>query len=624
MLSHDGGLSWKNAAKGLPNNLPRDLTSYYDKSSGDFVLYLAEQSVFKAKGNTVNTTGGIFKSIDGGQSWSNITGDLSLDLSAINYPAEIERYYRAISYWFGISKPQAKKTFKQLPKQTLPVFNRLVVNPLNKDEIYVSHNKKHDFTFGPGDVWRTLDGGKTWRLVTRHGAYWIAGKDNDYWKMRGNDVGTNLKFSHMQRYMDEKPELSGNRMLAINAVGEVFVGIDQQTLRSSNKGKSWVQIDDDETSPGSKKWIGRGGSNLPGRFMLHETGIPERRLLSSGEHGLWQTTDLGEWPDKSAVAVEQIEGQNVKHGAHTISTVAVHPNDPNTIYFLVYRQEHRGKLRRSTDGGKTWENIATIFESDNKSYEDLAYQQSLIIDPVNPLNMYFCAIQKTYQEIGGGKKGNLTKGGFGFYRSTDGGYTWQLSNTGLPKEGKRTSVRRIAMHPDEPNVLYAALNEKGGLYKSINRGVNWQEVDIPKAIESVNNIFIDRNSKDMLMSTGLRMGSYAAGGVWRSKDNGATWDKIFKAPYVWQAEISPVNSDLILINVPAHKVSTDDKFKNPGIYLSTDAGNTWTKINQGLGQPDKMVDVKPDPYNENVLWAAGWGSGWFVAYLNGEKSWLKK
>ncbi len=38
-----------------------------------------------------------------------------------------------------------------------------------------------------------------------------------------------------------------------------------------------------------------------------------------------------------------------------------------------------------------------------------------------------------------------------------------------------------------------------------------------------------------------------------------------------------------------------------------------------------MVDVKPDSYNENVLWAAGWGSGWFITYLNGTKEpWLNK
>jgi len=64
---------------------------------------------------------------------------------------------------------------------------------------------------------------------------------------------------------------------------------------------------------------------------------------------------------------------------------------------------------------------------------------------------------------------------------------------------------------------------------------------------------------------------------------------------------------------------------DPGVYLSLDGGGTWKKINRNLGQPDKIVDVKPDPYNENVLWCASWGSGWFIGYLEGTtKGWMEK
>jgi hypothetical protein len=34
-------------------------------------------------------------------------------------------------------------------------------------------------------------------------------------------------------------------------------------------------------------------------------------------------------------------------------------------------------------------------------------------------------------------------------------------------------------------------------------------------------------------------------------------------------------------------------------------------VNKNLGQPDKIVDIKPDIKDENVFWCAGWGSGWF-------------
>ena len=100
--------------------------------------------------------------------------------------------------------------------------------------------------------------------------------------------------------------------------------------------------------------------------------------------------------------------------------------------------------------------------------------------------------------------------------------------------------------------------------------------------------------------------------MYRSKDDGASWDLFFEAPYVWYCETSPVNSNKVLVNAAGQVGGT---FKNPGFYLSEDDGETWRKINRGIGQPDKMVDIEWDPYNENIMYSAGWGSGWFKAML---------
>ncbi|MEH0152698.1 hypothetical protein V6R21_01055 [Limibacter armeniacum] len=626
-LSADGGNNWQQSADGLPMNLPRDLTSYYNTDTKEWVLYMVEQTVYEPNGKSINAKGGVYKSIDGGVSWINVTGNLGFDLSIINDGVIRDGYHKAVSHWLGMSKVEFKQQYPELPSQTISVYNRIAVNPLNKNEIYLVHNKKHDKAFGPGDVWKTEDGGKTWFACARNGKYWLSGKNKEYWEAKGNPADANVNFAHLQTYMDNQNETSGTRMIAINAVGEILIGIDQQTLRSHNGGKSWDQVDDYETAPGSNKWVGRGGSNLPGRFMLLETGIKDRYLLCSGEHGLWQTTSLGDYPDKKAIAVEQIEGQvhdhSGNHGAHSISTVAVHPKDPQTIYTLSWRQEHRGKLRRTTDGGKTWENIATLFDADNPSWRGVAYQNSLTIDPVNPKNMYFCATHIGIAEISGGKGPELTKGEYGFYRSTDGGHTWEVSNNGFHKG---ISIRRIAMYPENPKEIYAAANDNnGGLYRSTNQGRKWQKVALPAEIKAVNNIFIDRHNKNLLISTGRRTGTFEEGGVWRSSDNGATWKKIFKAPYVWQAETSPINSDIIVISVAGQAGEQTHQFMNPGVYLSKDGGKSWKKINQNLGQPDKIVDVKPDPYNENLIWCASWGCGWFVAEIDAVKEgWTSK
>jgi hypothetical protein len=149
----------------------------------------------------------------------------------------------------------------------------------------------------------------------------------------------------------------------------------------------------------------------------------------------------------------------------------------------------------------------------------------------------------------------------------------------------------------------------------------------PAAISNkrINHEFIDRNTRQIFICRRQRGGTPNEGGVWRSSDHGKTWQRIFKAFYVWQAQTSPVNPKLIVISAPGQRIQVEHPFMNPGVYLSQDAGNTWRKINHGLGQPDKIVDIKPDPFNENVLWCASWGCGWFVAYLDeATQTWMSQ
>lgn len=622
--STDQGKSWKMSSKGLPVNRPRDLDFYFNKKTKEFVVYLVEQTEFVENGKTVSSKGGVYKSLDSGKTWQNITGNLAVDLNEISSKAMLGRYWKSLAFWFQTNVNSIRTKHPKLPNEILDVWHRIQVNPTNKNEIYLSHNTKHDKSFLMGDVWKSNDGGKTWKAVARTGQYWRNNKDKAYWESRNNPTNTNTRFAHMQPEMDSRENSWGNRFLELSTDGTVYICLDQQVLASKDGGASWQQIDDDETSEGSKHWIGRGGSNLPGRFMLLETGIKDRYLLTSGEHGLWQTAPLGNYPDKMAVAVEQLEGQIHHGGAHSAGTVAVHPNNPDIIYFLSYRQSHRGKLRRSMNGGKTWENISTIFAADTPTHERLVFLNSLIIDPKNPKNMYFCATKKPISQVHGPYAKSLTKGNYGFYRSFDAGYTWELSNKGF---NENASVRRVVFDPKNPNTLYAAVNDDlGGLYKSTDKGSSWNKVKIPSDIKNVNNVFVDRNTNHVFISCGNEQATDKGGGVWRSKDGMKSWEKIFELPFIWQCETSPINPNIITVCAALPPKTRNKKTQlNPGAYVSFDAGKSWNKINRGLGQQDRIVDLKPDPYREDVFWASQKGSGWAIGYLKGtKKGWSKK
>ncbi|MDU0356327.1 hypothetical protein RS130_22720 [Paraglaciecola aquimarina] len=206
---------------------------------------------------------------------------------------------------------------------------------------------------------------------------------------------------------------------------------------------------------------------------------------------------------------------------------------------------------------KLWQNIATVVDNDIKKVDGYAAksqdktinqvvqgpkglmpaQNSLIIDPKNPDNMYFVMTRDAFSEIYRAPRRNPTIGAYGVMKSTDGGYHWQSSNQGIHAGA---SLRTITFDPANSNILYtAATDEQGGLYKSIDQGKNWQRVSIPNVIKSVNNVFIDRNTKAIFISAGgFYQGEYEEGGAWRSIDNGATCSNR-SLKRLWYCKLNP-------------------------------------------------------------------------------------
>lgn len=603
--SIDGGKTWNSSNTGLPNNAPKDMVYYYDASNNTLMYYLIEQTKYYKSGNTYASTGGIYRSTNAGDSWTSITGDLAIDLTQINSNTTKNFYKKTVAHWLGVDKSTIGNTY---PTSILPTYNRIVINPNNPQEIYISHNVKHDYSFGPGDVWKTINGGKNWFPATRTGSYWSNETDKNYWNNVRNTpkISINTKFAHLQHEMEIREELWGCRFLSINSNGDLFISLDQQILKSTDQGANWTQIDDIESSPGSKIWTGKGGSNLPGRMMLVETGIPGRKLFCSGEHGLWKSANSGS--NQRPIAITQIEGQVNPGGAHSTGAVAVHPTNPDIIYTVQNRQNHRDDFRKSTDGGATWNNIGEVIDYPNTNLsQDVMHWNSLLVDKNAPNKIILCLTSNPISEVGGFNK--LDHGKFGVYKSTNGGASWNLSNSGLP-EG--CSVNRMALFPSNNNTVYAALNNgrngvKGGLYRSYDSASTWNKINtLPADVTSINNIFINPSNNDIYIACGSFSGTAAQGGIWKSTDKAATWVKIFEMPQVWQVEVSKKNNNIFVATVGRHK-----DFLNGGAYISRNGGTTWIKVSKNLANHDRITDIKTDPDDENVFWLSELGSGWY-------------
>ena len=369
-----------------------------------------------------------------------------------------------------------------------------------------------------------------------------------------------------------------------------------------------------------------------------------RHYLLSTEHGLWQIVDPNEPLLDGVPSARQITGQNEEHdteqlglyrpykGTNSIASIALHPDDADKIYMLVHRQNNVGHLRVSEDGGASWQNKSVAVETSGRRIN--VHQYSFMIHPEDPDTLYFCVpswIQNDLRRQQGTEK-------FGVYASYDGGMNWERKNNGIPGD---FAVNRLAFDPADPDRIYAAVMESqnkktaGGLFISEDHAATWEEVSIPAPIRSVNDVKVHPVSGDLFIGCGLPGGDLEAGGVWKSEDRGSTWEKIFEMPLIYGLDLAVYDKERILVNVAKasvpdhwtrnrmsfinHYEDTNDAWNlNPGAYITFDKGERWYKVNRGMGQPDRFLDLKFDLEDPSLIWGACRGSGWYKGTINQE------
>jgi photosystem II stability/assembly factor-like uncharacterized protein len=203
---------------------------------------------------------------------------------------------------------------------------------------------------------------------------------------------------------------------------------------------------------------------------------------------------------------------------------------PKGKHYTIYVAGASGGVWKTTNEGTTWE---PIFEhAASTSIGDVT------IAPTNPDIVW----------IGGGESNifRSSMAGSGVYKSTDAGKTWQ--HMGLA--GTHT-IPRIIIHPENPDIVYVAAsghewtdNEERGVYKTTDGGMTWEKV-----------LTIDEKTGaiDLVMHPTDSQTLYAS-----------TWQRIRKK---W--------------NDPRN----EPDYTGSGIFKTTDGGQTWASINNGLPEP---------------------------------------
>src|SRR5215472_16237442 len=273
--------------------------------------------------------------------------------------------------------------------------------------------------------------------------------------------------------------------------------------------------------------------------------------------GVWKTVNDG------TTWAPLFDGQ----GSYSIGWVALDPNDPSVVWVAAGESNSQRSVSygdgiyRSDDGGKNWKNMGL------KKSEHIG---RVVVDPRDSKVVYVAA-QGPLWGPGGDR---------GLYKTTDGGKNWKAVLT----ISENTGVADVAIDPSNPDIVYAAAYQRrrhvftlidGGpesaIYKSTDAGATWNKVSSGLPSVDMGRIGLAVSPADPNVVYATVEAAEGKGGVFRSQDKGATWEKRndFDAGAMYYARVvaDPKNVDRIFV-------------MNVSLRESLDGGKTLTRVNE--------------------------------------------
>jgi photosystem II stability/assembly factor-like uncharacterized protein len=165
----------------------------------------------------------------------------------------------------------------------------------------------------------------------------------------------------------------------------------------------------------------------------------------------------------------------------------------------------------------------------------------------------------------------------------------------------------IEVDPKNRNIWYVAVSA-GNLWKTENRGDTWTPIFETYGSHSLGAVVVDpKNSSVVWLGTGENNNQRSVSfgdGVYKSTDAGATWTRmgLEDSEHIQNILIDPRDSNVVYVSAigPLWAPGGDR-----GLYKTTDGGKTWKTV-LTISPDTGVTDVAMDPRNPNVLYAAAY------------------
>ncbi|MFC1555178.1 WD40/YVTN/BNR-like repeat-containing protein [candidate division KSB1 bacterium] len=220
--------------------------------------------------------------------------------------------------------------------------------------------------------------------------------------------------------------------------------------------------------------------------------------------------------------------------------------------------------------------------------------------------------------------------GGGVWKTEDYGQSWRNISDGYFETG---SIGAIRVAPNNPDIIYVGTGSDGirsnvitgrGIYKSSDAGRTWEFIGL-RDTGQIGSVEVHPTNPDIVFvaALGHAYGPNRDRGVYRSKDGGSTWERVFYLSEDTGAidlELAPDNPDEIYVGMwhgvrQAWTIISGNL--EGGLFKSSDGGDTWNKMTTGLptgifGKSDLAVS-KDNPDRVYALIEALEGSGFYLS-----------
>lgn len=616
------------------------------------------------------TGGGIWKTTDGGTTWRPVADDF-LQTSSVGAIAVSESHPDIVYAGMGevalrgnviqgdglYKSADAGKTWKRIGLSDTQNVARIRIHPSNPDIVFVA---ALGHTYGPNDqrgVFRTVDGGATWKKVL----------------FRTSTAGA------VDLALDPK-----NPLVMFAALWEVSRtphslssgGTGSGLFKSTDGGDSWTELTRNAGLP--KGTIGKIGVAVAGADSNRVYAIVEAE-----DGGIFRSEDAG------ATWTRINDERRFRQRAFYYSRIYADPKDRERVYVL------NTGFYRSADAGKTWKAIgvphgdnhdlwiagndtarmingndggANVSFNGGETWTGQRYPTAQIYHVTTTAHVpyHVCGAQQDnstaclpvtssgddFYDIGGGESGYVAadpRNPDVFYAGSYGGLltrydrrTGQMRQINVWPEnpmGHSSNAMKerfqwtfpIVFAPTDPKVLYVGSQH---LWRTTTEGRSWERIspDLTRADPSTlgpsgGPITLDQTGVETYATIftiapsprdGATIWTGSDDGVIQlTRDGGTTWARVTPPDLPEFARISLIDASPHSPGtacVAANRYQRDDR--SPYFYRTEDYGKSWTKIVKGIPVTDFARAIREDPKRPGLLYA-GTEHGFYVSFDEG-------